>query len=281
MRHSDPAPFPSAPVIRVRDVPAGLGLSWIGRGLRAFVRRPGGFLGLFGVVLLAMLALLVLPPVVRLMGFVLTPLLSLGFMIGTEAVGNDLPVHPGMFVQPLTASSEQRSALLKLGLAYVAMAAAVLLLGDRIDGGEATRWMIAMSTPMPDGSPPTPPPLSALGTAVLVLQVGWFALVSVPLWHAPALVHWGRQGAAHAMFSSLVALWHTRGAFVLFQLGWCVIGGALGLGAGLVAALAGDPRVVVALMAPLMALLTVAFYVSLWPGFVDTFEIRQAAPPPH
>src|SRR2546423_15361362 len=144
MRASD-AVAPPAPVIRVRDVPAGMGLAWIGRGVRTFARRPGGFLGLFGVVLLAMLALLVLPPVLRLLGFVLTPLLSLGFMIGAEAVGNDLPVHPGMFVQPLAAGAAQRSALLKLGLAYVAMAAAVLLLGDRIDGGEATRWMITMS----------------------------------------------------------------------------------------------------------------------------------------
>ena len=278
MHDSEAVLSPLTPTIRVRDVPAGMGLAWIARGLRAFARRPGGFLILFVVVLMGMFALLVLPPVLRLLGFVLTPLLSLGFMIGTEAVGNDLPVHPGMFVQPLAAGPAQRSALLKLGLAYVATAAAVLLLGDRIDGGEATRWIVTMSTPLPDGSPPAPPPLSGLGTAVLALQVGWFALVSVPLWHAPALVHWGRQGAAHALFSSLVALWHTRGAFFLFQLGWCVIGATLGMGAGLVAALAGDQRVVVMLMMPLMALLTVVFYVSLWPGFVDTFEIRRGAP---
>lgn len=263
-----------APTVRVRAVPAPAGLVWIRRGLRAFTRRPGAYLGLFGVVLLAMVAMLLLPPVLRLLALALTPLMSLGFMIATEAVGNDLPVTPGMFVQPLAAGPAERSALLKLGLCYVVTAAVVYLASDRIDGGEANRWLIAMSTPKSDGSPPDPVPLSGLGVLVLTLQMGWFALVSVPLWHAPALVHWGRQGAAHAMFSSIVAIWRTRAAFVVYQVGWAVFGSALGLVAAVAAAAMGDARFGVAMMTPLMAILTIAFYASLWQGFVDTFEIR-------
>jgi hypothetical protein len=267
------APRP-LPTIRVRDVPAAAGLAWIRRGLRAFTRRPGAYLGLFGVVLLSMLAMLLLPPVLRLLALALTPLMSLGFMIATEAVGNDLPVTPGMFVHPLTAGPSERAALLRIGLVYVIAAAAVYLTADRIDGGEANRWLMAMSTPKADGSPPDPVPLSALGMLVLALQTGWFALVSVPLWHAPALVHWGRQGAAHAMFSSVVGIWRTRAAFTIYQLGWCAFASALGLVAAVAAAAVEDARFGVAVMMPLMALLTIVFYASLWQGFVDTFEIQ-------
>ena len=44
-------------IIRIRNVPALAGLAWIARGFRTFARRPGGFLGLFGLVLLALLVL--------------------------------------------------------------------------------------------------------------------------------------------------------------------------------------------------------------------------------
>jgi hypothetical protein len=269
-----PRPDLPAPAIRVREVPAAAGLAWIRQGLHVVMRRPLGYLALFVVVFLSLIATLLLPPVLRLLVLALTPLLSLGFMIATEAVGNDLPVTPGMFLQPLAAGSAQRSALLRIGVVYVLTAAAVYLVSDSIDGGEANRWMLAMSTPKADGSPPEPLPLSGLGLFVLLLQMGWFALVSVPLWHAPALVHWGRQGAAHAMFSSVVAIWRTRAAFVLYQLGWCAIACVLGLVATVAAAAVGDARFGVAVMTPLMALLTIAFYASLWQGFVDTFEIR-------
>jgi hypothetical protein len=43
---------------------------------------------------------------------------------------------------------------------------------------------------------------------------------TIPLWHAPALMHWGRQGVAKAMFASVVAMWRTRAALLMFGLGW-------------------------------------------------------------
>ena len=46
------------------------------------------------------------------------------------------------------------------------------------------------------------------------------ALLSVPFWHAPALVHWGGQGVAQALFSSTLALWRNKAAFALNGLLW-------------------------------------------------------------
>ena len=46
------------------------------------------------------------------------------------------------------------------------------------------------------------------------------SLLAVPFWHAPALVHWGGQGVAQALFSSTLALWRNKAAFVVNMLLW-------------------------------------------------------------
>jgi hypothetical protein len=276
MPRSEPAA--RAPVaIRIRSVPPMAGLAWIRAGFRLFARRPGGFLGLFGIALIAMLLLrLVAPPVVLLLSLALIPLISLGFMVSTSNVLDDLPIHPGAFLEPLRASPPQRRAQLQIGLAYVLTALAAYLIGDWIDKGEATRWMTAIATAKPDGTPPAPQPLSAAGIVSLFLQTGWIALVAVPLWHAPALVHWGRQRTAQAMFSSIVALWRTRAAFVVYNMGWWMIGVMFMFAISLIAALIGNPLIAVTLMVPVLWPLSTVFYITLWYAFVDTFEIRAA-----
>jgi len=170
-----------------------------------------------------------------------------------------------------------RRSLLAIGMVYVATSIGIALLADWVDGGEARRWAEKLMTPRTDGQMPEVPPLSALGAAVLLLKSFGVALVSIPLWHAPALVHWGRQGAAQAMFSSVVAIWRTRGAFAVFILGWIVV--ALGFGMLIVMLAAAFGAAAVSLAAfTCMVALTATFYVSIWFGFVDTFEIASPVP---
>jgi hypothetical protein len=270
-------PRPS-PRIRLRTLPAIAGLYWIRRGLRTFFRRPGGFMGLFGLVLLAMMFLMLVPPALEVLAMMLMPLLSLGFMIATEDVLNDLPVRPGVFWRALTGGAEVRRALLNIGLVYVAAFVLMYLFGDSLDGGEAKAWMDAMSTPRADGSMPEPTPISGLGAAVLMLKIFGLAFVSIPLWHAPALVYWGRQRAAQAMFSSIVSLWRTRAAFMVYILGWCAIGLLFMMATFVLGASMGGLQVAVALMTPVTWGLSAVFYVTLWFGFVDTFELTSATP---
>jgi hypothetical protein len=279
MRRAEPdvrAPL----VIRIRDVPPAAGLAWIRAGFRLFARRPGGFLGLTAMAMIAVfLLLLAVPAIAQPLWLLLIPVGSLGFMVATQGVLDDLPVHPGALIAPLRAGARQRWALLQIGGVYVLTALVAYLVGNWIDGGEAVRWMLAMTTPQAGGAPPVPPPLSGRGTVSLLLQTGWLAFVSVPLWHAPALVHWGRQSAPQAMFSSIVAVWRTRGAFVVYHLGWWVVG-LLGMVAiSLVTALAGTPMLAVMLMLGGMWPLATVFYVTFWHVFADTFEIRAAPEP--
>lgn len=269
---------PLAPVrIGLRTLPAGTGLTWIRRGFRVFLRRPGGFMGLFGFALLALVLLMMTPIAVQMLALVLMPLLSLGFMIATEDVLNDLPARISAFWLPITRRGPARTALLNVGGAYVVVFALIYLFGDSIDGGQAKAWMEAMFTPRADGVMPELVPLSGPGLFVLALKAFGLAIVSVPLWHAPALVHWGGQRAAQAMFSSVVALWRTRAAFTVYLLGWSAIGLAFMVAIMALATACGSLQLAIALMTPVSWGLSAMFYVSIWFSFVDTFQITPAA----
>ena len=269
-------PAPPAPVrIRLRSLPPAAGLHWIRRGFRTYWRRPIGFTGLFLFVLtLALFAAIVLPPALRLATVALWPLMSLGFMIATEDVLNDLPLRPSVFWAPMVMGRPARRSLVAIGILYGIGCVLVVLLGDTLDGGEAHRWMEKLMTPRTDGKMPEIPPISGVGLAVLLLNTFSGALVSIPLWHAPALVHWGRQRTAQALFSSLVSIWRTRAAFFVFGVGWLVIVllymQVIALGVNLVGPLAMSMPMLTG-----MLVLTATFYVSLWFGFVDTFEITS------
>jgi hypothetical protein len=267
----------SAPVrIRLRSLPPAAGLSWIRRGLRTFFRRPAGFVGLYLFVVILLIVSMMLPAAVALIVVTLLPLLSLGFMLATEDVLNDRPLRPTVFWTPLTLGAPARRALLTIGLVYLVASLLLVFFADFVDGGEARRWMETLMTPRTDGKMPEVPPLSGIGMTVLMFKTFGMALVSIPLWHAPALVHWGRQGAAQAMFSSVVSIWRTRGAFLVFGLGWFAVFFLFMTMASIGAAVFGAVAVSLAAMTCLVAL-TAVFYVSIWFCFVDTFEITPAA----
>ena len=284
--------------VGIRSVPALAGLRWIRLGFRAFGRHPGGFMGMFGMFLLAMLAfslpLAVLMPVaaalqlnplfVDLLGIVLMPLLTLGFMLGTEAVTNDVRIRPTLFFAPLRTSPQARRALLEVGLVYVGVLCVACFAGNGLDGGEASAWfgarLLMPQDPAAPALPAVPPPLGDTATLVLCLKMAVIALGSIPLWHAPALIHWGRQGAAKSMFGSVIALWRTRAAFAVFLAGWFGVLFAFSTIVALLDALM-DGSVALLIVAMIASwALSAVFYVTLWFGFVDTFEITPAAVEP-
>ena len=107
------------PSIRIRSVPALAGLHWIRLALRAFGRQPAGFMGMFGLYMLCLLLLAIplslLAPlaeaihldagVVSTLTLVAMPLLSLAFMLSTEAVTNDVRIGPALLFAFLCVSA--------------------------------------------------------------------------------------------------------------------------------------------------------------------------------
>jgi hypothetical protein len=261
--------------VRLRSLPPAAGLFWIRRGLNAFMRRPLGFLGLFTVELICLVVAMLLPVALAMVATVLLPLIPLGFMLATEDVLDDEPLRASVFWTPLTMGPSARRALLTIGMVYVIGNLLVAVLGDQLDNGQARAFMEKLMTPRTDGKMPEMPPLGAWGAAVLMLKMFGTAVVAIPLWHAPALVHWGRQGTAQAIFSSVVAVWRTRGALFVFALGWFAVLFGLTFAMSLVAVVIGAIPAAFVLAPPLMMMLTTVFYISIWFCFVDTFEITS------
>jgi hypothetical protein len=113
----------------------------------------------------------------------------------------------------------------------------------------------------------------------MLVRIGLAGLLSVPFWHAPALVHWGGQGALQALFSSTLALWRTRGAFALYLLGWAGAMVVTGVVFSLVAAITGANQLLGLMTLPIGLVFSAAFYASLWFSFDDTFRASDAPDP--
>jgi hypothetical protein len=256
--------------LHLQQVPARNGRLWIRHGFKVFQRQPLALSSLFGVFLFVGFAMMLLPGLGLLLTFAALPLLSLGFMLGTHLVLQQKMPTASVFVAPLRLTPQRRRSQLILCVSYAALALLIGLLADWVDGGStlALQGLIADNADTEAIAHAATDPRLFWGLAT---RLGLVSLLSVPYWHAPALVHWGGQGVAQALFSSTIALWRNRGAFALNALLWggLLMGvmGAVSLVFGLLGLGQFAPMV---LMAAGLLLSTV-FYASLYFSFVDCF----------
>lgn len=240
-------------------------------GLRLYFRRPFGFTGLFLLFLIGAMLLMAVPLVGGVLGMATLPLLTLGFMAATRAALRNESISPMVFLAPLRRDAPGRNALLKLCLGYGVASVGVLMISHWADGGAFERLQHAMAQ-----ADATRQELeAALGDPLLLtgmlLRAGLIVAVSIPYWHAPALTHWGHQSATQALFSSTLALWRARGAFVIYSLGWTAAVSLFGAIAAVLFSLLGLRQLVGAIGLPAGLIFSTAFYVSLWFSFVDSF----------
>jgi len=262
--------------LRLQPVAPAQGWRWLRQGLQLWLQRPLSFVGLFVVFLFSVLLLMVVVPYLGgPLGMALLPMLSLGFMIASRSALAGGPVHIGQLVEGLRHPvRSQRQAQWVLCAAYALGTMLVITLADWVDGGTFEALQREMAAASSDGKP------SSQVAAILadprlvqgmLVRVGLAGLLSVPFWHAPALVHWGGQGAIQALFSSTLALWRTRGAFTLYVLGWGGVMVATVAVFSLVAALTGAGQLLGLMTLPIGLAFSAAFYASLWFSFADTF----------
>jgi hypothetical protein len=255
--------------LRILDASARDGAAWVSRSFALFLKRPLAFSALFALFLFAALVLLALPYIGAVLLLMALPLLSLGFMIAARSALADGPVHAGHLLEPLRGGSDsalarRRQLLILCGL-YAASTALVMLASDLLDGGAFERLQVLMATTR-DAT--TQRELDALLDEPglrqgLMLRLGATALLSIPFWHAPALVWWQGQGVAQALFSSTVACWRNRGAFVVYGLAWVLAIVLFGVVAGALFALVGASQFIALAAVPAGLLFSTAFYVSL------------------
>ncbi len=262
--------------MRLQFVPARQGAQWVRQGFRVFFSRPMAFAGLFAAFMFGVLLIALLPAIGWLLVLALLPLGSLGFMIGTrEALEGRLPT-PAVFVAPLRADRQKRMDLIRLGLAYVVSAFIVTELSNLIDGGAFDNLVEGLN-----GAQGASPEAAALRTldasAVLVVlsRLGLAALLSIPFWHSPALVHWDGHGWGKALFSSTAACWVNKGAFLVFGCTWVAVIVMVGVVANLLFAIVGHLELMSYALAPLALIISTVFYVSLYFTFADCFKATE------
>lgn len=265
--------------LRLHPVAPRQGWRWARQGFALYWRRPLAFTGLLMFFLFGALLLTAVVPLLGWpLGLALLPMLSLGFMIATRSALAGGPVNAMQLFEGLRhADARQRRAQWLLCAAYGLGSTLILVLAHAVDGGsfEALQRELAAGD---EGSAKAVAALLAdprLAQGML-LRFGLAGLLSVPFWHAPALVHWGTQGVAQSLFSSTVAIWRNKAAFLVFALTWFAVVLVFGAGANIVAALLGQPQLIALLAMPASLLLSTVFYASLYFTFADCFVPREA-----
>ncbi|MFM7971240.1 MAG: BPSS1780 family membrane protein [Betaproteobacteria bacterium] len=263
----------------LKPVQARQGVQWVVQALKVFGRQPLGLAGLFGTFLFLALVLMLVPVIGGVVVLAAVPLLGLVMMMGTAAVVRGQRALPGLYLAPFRTDAVRRSRLLVLCAAYGALSLLVLLVSEAIDGGKLNELQELMAAGRDDAR--TREELQRLLADPQLLgglyaRVGLTALISIPFWHAPALVWWGQQSAAQALFSSTLAIWRSKGAFVSFVAAWVSLLGVSGLGLGLVLQALGLSGLMGVLAMPLGLTLSVIFYASLYFMFVQTFGTGEA-----
>ena len=272
--------------MKIQTVPARRGALWVRQGFQIFFKRPLAFAALFATFMFGVLVLALLPFVGALLVLALLPLVSLAFMLATQLALAGTTPTARVFVEPLRGPTARRNAMIQLGVVYAVATFAVLWLSDVVDGGAFEALMDAM--PAAKTSPDAvAAKLAAPGLGLgLLLRFGIAGLLAVPFWHAPALVHFEGQGCAQALFSSTLACWRNRGAFMVYSAVWFVVIVVFGLFGGMVFALLGQAPLFAVAAVPLSLMFTTVFYVSLYFTFADNFVVEDAplapalTPPP-
>jgi hypothetical protein len=264
--------------LRLRSAPAREGAAWVSRAFALFLQKPIAFSALFALFLFAALILLALPYVGAVLLLMTMPLLGLGFMIATRSALEGGPVHAGQLVQTLRAANAaevaRRKTLLALCGLYALTSALVMLASDALDGGAFERLQVLLSGARDAAAQQEIDALLAEPglRQGLALRLGGTLLLSIPFWHAPALVWWDGQGVAQALFSSTLACWRSRGAFLVYGLSWTLTIVLFGISAGGLFALIGAPHLIGLAAVPAGLMFSTAFYVSLLFTYRGCFE---------
>jgi hypothetical protein len=265
--------------LSIRQAAPGDGVQWLGRAFALFMRRALPFTGMFVSFLLVALLVSLLPVVGGVLMLMTLPLLSLGFMLASRAARGNGLVHPGLFIEPLRAGQPRRNALLTLCAAYALATVLIMTFSDWVDGGAFERLQRLMA----EGEEGHAELDALLGDPQLswglLARFGLAAALSVPFWHAPALVHWQGQSAGQALFSSTLAVWRCKGAFFAYSLAWAGVIAVFGTLLGLLFALFGAKQLAGLVAMPAGLMFSTVFYVSLLFTYEGCFSDDTAPQP--
>lgn len=252
-------------------VPARTGALWVRDGWLAFAQRPLAYCGLFACFVVAAGVLVVVPLLGEVLMYATMPLLTLSFMLATRETLAGRKPGPGTLLEPLRADPRRRASLLLLGAIYAVATVLALMLASLIGDGSFDALREAVTAPNPEAEKIDAALADPALSARLLVMFGLVSLLSVPFWHAPALVYWGGQGVPQALFSSTIAVLRCLGAFSVYMAVWGILASGSMFICGILAALLGVQALLPLLAMPAMLVLSTAFYASLYFTFRSSF----------
>ncbi len=241
------------------------------QGFAVFFTQPLAFSAVFAAFMFGLFVLALLPLVGTFLLLAGLPLATLGFMVGTRSASKGRSPLPVAFTEPLKSGKARLVALGQLGLGYAAATLLIMAVSELADGGTLDALLQAL------GEAKTPPeqiaerlrsPQLQFG---LMLRFGLAGALSLPFWHAPALVHWGGLGASKALFFSTVACWRNKGAFTVYALTWTGVIVGLSLLMNVLLLAIGQTRLLALFAMPASLFFSTVFYASLYFTFADCF----------
>jgi hypothetical protein len=249
----------------MNQLPANTGWLWIKQGFQYFKKQPMEFSTLFLGYLFFMLILGLIPYIGQVAAFVLLPLFTLAFMQACKEIDQGERAHPRLLFYGF--KSPQVAKLVQLGLLYFIAAIIALGASSLIDNGVFWRVIsgqLELTAKNIEGTNM----MSAMLFAMLVYLPAMMAF-----WFAGPLIAWEQMSLFKAIFYSFFATVRAFRAFIVYGLGWFALGGILpSIVSVFIAALTGNPNLILLLMMPFSMLLTIILYCSFYPSYKSVFE---------
>ncbi len=201
--------------MKLNSVTPADGYTWIRQGIWLFKQSPVGFLMLvFMYVFVAQLAVLV--PVIGVFAvLVLTPTLSVGFMTACRQAIQKERIRPLVYLAALQSTTLVRKRILQLGLVYATL---ILILSFAL----SLLVDFELLLPLVMNEKPINPEVIRQVYLILFFGAILYIPIAMLMWFSPILVAWENMSVPQALFSSCLACWTNRGAFVLYLAIWSV-----------------------------------------------------------
>jgi hypothetical protein len=245
-------------------LPADTGWQWIKQGFALFRRQPAELCTLFLSYMFLMMVITIIPLLGQVLPLILVPVFSMSFMQACVQVEKGQRVYPNLLLTGFR--SPAFATLLKLGVLYVLAAVVAIGASALVDGGML--WQVMSGSARVDAD--------AMQNSNITLAILVAALLYTPaamaFWYAAPLAAWQGMGLGKAIFYSFFAVRRAGRAFLLYGLGWGLIGVLLPLlFSTLLGQLTGSPMLMMMVLLPLSIVLTVAMYCSFYPTYTTVF----------
>jgi hypothetical protein len=248
----------------MENLPARTGWLWIKEGFALFRKQPAELSTLFIGYMFLMFALGIIPLLGQLLPLLLVPVFSMAFMQACAEIEGGKRVYPKLLLTGFR--SPALPTLLKLGGLYVLAAVVAVGASALIDGG--VFWRVMTGRAALDAQ--------TIQGSNMRLAMMFSALVYTPaamaFWYAAPLAAWQEMGVWKAIFYSFFAVRRASRAFLVYGLGWLLLGVLLPvIFSMLVVLVTATPGLTMLVLLPLSILLTVIMYCSFYPTYTHVF----------